>query len=612
MHSLSPLEIAHESSKRRVVVSLGRTSTRRSAMVSLAARPSEWRDQIQSIINETERNLGGRGIRAAQRQVVSQRPAVSAAGLRLGGGVAGTTYSSLGVATGLAAMPTPPPPPPPQPVMMAAPPAPSAQLAAAMAQSVASAADIPTLSSDASNDRKAAHAALVESVKFELDVRSTLAEKHIQAVRDEVFSNASATEKKWVDIAKQVETNVEGRIEAESQLRSIAEEKLEKLRVASATAHQDTVKMVGDMQQTAIDHSEVLRRLDADLTAFRSSAETKLAEEAQRITKALEAQRELADQIRSGVTPPPAAAASAAAPDDPAAAYLGEVTEARLAEVEQALLAERQFRRQMEDKILEVREGSPHLLETIDTAVATAVERSGSAAAIGALDEKVKECGRLIVRMGTELMEETKRRQALEAETQELRMRLSGVEAVTRSPSAVYAAAGADLATFNPYAPAAGAPGLDASMYGMGAAMCGPDYGDGSGMPSAGGAVDSGCGAAPFMSREVMSATAPASIPHPLGMDPVTVAAASAAAASAAAAGAADGLGAEGALGRAVDARLRDLVPAIHSATASAPSATPAAGAPGRKSGAAALRISRQELDARVQQILGRHGHSLG
>ena len=30
------------------------------------------------------------------------------------------------------------------------------------------------------------------------------------------------------------------------------------------------------------------------------------------------------------------------------------------------------------------------------------------------LDEKVKECGRLIVRMGTELLEETKRRQALE------------------------------------------------------------------------------------------------------------------------------------------------------------------------------------------------------
>ena len=49
-------------------------------------------------------------------------------------------------------------------------------------------------------------------------------------------------------------------------------------------------------------------------------------------------------------------------------------------------------------------------------AVATAIERSGDSVAIASLDEKVKECGRLIVRMGTELMEETKRRQALEAE----------------------------------------------------------------------------------------------------------------------------------------------------------------------------------------------------
>lgn len=52
----------------------------------------------------------------------------------------------------------------------------------------------------------------------------------------------------------------------------------------------------------------------------------------------------------------------------------------------------------------------------------------------GGLEEKVKECGRLIVRMGTELMEETKRRQVLEADLQELRMRLSGMEAVSRLP----------------------------------------------------------------------------------------------------------------------------------------------------------------------------------
>ena len=42
----------------------------------------------------------------------------------------------------------------------------------------------------------------------------------------------------------------------------------------------------------------------------------------------------------------------------------------------------------------------------------------------------------------------------------------------------------------------------------------------------------------------------------------------------------------------------------MSTASSSAPPPVPS-------SGAAALRISRQELDARVQQILGRHGQNL-
>lgn len=52
------------------------------------------------------------------------------------------------------------------------------------------------------------------------------------------------------------------------------------------------------------------------------------------------------------------------------------------------------------------------------------------------LEEKVKECGRLVLRMGGDVMEGAKRRQALEEETHELRMRLASVEALhtVRSP----------------------------------------------------------------------------------------------------------------------------------------------------------------------------------
>ena len=39
----------------------------------------------------------------------------------------------------------------------------------------------------------------------------------------------------------------------------------------------------------------------------------------------------------------------------------------------------------------------------------------GGAAAVAALEDKVKECGRLLLRMGGDLMEEGRRRQAIEA-----------------------------------------------------------------------------------------------------------------------------------------------------------------------------------------------------
>lgn len=58
----------------------------------------------------------------------------------------------------------------------------------------------------------------------------------------------------------------------------------------------------------------------------------------------------------------------------------------------------------------------------------------GGVSAVASLEDKVKECGRLILRMGGDLMEEAKSRQAVEAEMHELRMRLSNVEAVSRSP----------------------------------------------------------------------------------------------------------------------------------------------------------------------------------
>jgi hypothetical protein len=264
--------------------------------------------------------------------------------------------------------------------------------------------------------------------------------------------------------------------------------------------------------------------------------------------------------------------------------------------------------------------------------------------------------------------------QTLEAEVQELRMRLSSVEVVARSPVApsvapsigglggapfgggggvapaaelaaaayAYSAGGGFGDSLDPSAFAsavdsqnamAGAyPGIDGA-YGGAAASLPPMPSAGYGLPSAfggdGSYAPSGHEAllAATCGYDALSATAPLAMctpamaamggasQQPFGEDEM----------------------ADGGLGRAVDAKLRELVPALHVAAAASapplPPAPPPAAEPAdvsaglastapagtqfglpqraRNSGAAALRISRQELDARVQQILGRHGQAL-
>jgi len=310
--------------------------------------------------------------------------------------------------------------------------------------------------------------------------------------------------------------------------------------------------------------------------------------------------------------------------------------------VEKALLAERSFRHDVEaqlDTLQQYGDGSK-LREMVDTAVASALEQSGTAQGMASLDEKVKECGRLIVRMGTELMEETKRRQALEAEVQELRMRLSGVEAVARSPlgptwpgATVASSVDGVIPPLTMGLPPGWVPpvaeGFDGGIADPGAGLSDAAYASAFGFDPI--AADDAMGStSQFMNQEVYSASAPllptAAAPEAMGHGDGAAPATWNARCSAA-----------------VDTKLQQLVPALHAASLAAPpapalSGNAALGAAGLSDaadslsvsqlatasydtsrvggeqqvrGSAALRLSRQELDARVQQILGRHGRSL-
>ena len=223
----------------------------------------EWRDQIQNIISETERNLGMK-VRATPKPFTPSRPAAASY-------MSSYSHANSSVTAGASA---------PLPDTAGS----SAAVHVAPQPEVTS---VPVVGMV--DGGRMAHQRLLEDVKFQLEMRGSLAEKQMQAVREEMMASQGATEKKWVEIARSVETSVEGRIEAEARLRALTEEKVTQLRDTASQAHQETVRMVSDMQQTAIDHSEVLRRLDADLSAFRVATETRYAEESQKVQRALDA-----------------------------------------------------------------------------------------------------------------------------------------------------------------------------------------------------------------------------------------------------------------------------------------------------------------------------------
>ena len=96
----------------------------------------------------------------------------------------------------------------------------------------------------------------------------------------------------------------------------------------------------GEFQQTAIDHSEVLRRLDTDLASFRTQTETRMAEEGRTLKTVVDTHRELKRAMEMGELPA-AAAGGGGGGGGVRERTGGLAVEGRLADVETALLQAR-------------------------------------------------------------------------------------------------------------------------------------------------------------------------------------------------------------------------------------------------------------------------------
>ena len=231
---------------------------------------SDWRDQISSIIADTNRNLGGRGLttiasvpplaycsaRPAEFESVFRGgPSATAGAISGGGGGGGAVGFNLTESPKKAA-------------------AAAAHQAHATSQAAAQQSPLEALMSDKQQANLTSQAAnfqgslqrILESVKFELDVRGSIAQKHMEAVREEMTAGMQEAERRCLDVAKQVDAAVGVRLDTERQIREQTNSTIARLQDTMSESHKETVRVVSDFQSTSIDHAEVLRRLEQELT----------------------------------------------------------------------------------------------------------------------------------------------------------------------------------------------------------------------------------------------------------------------------------------------------------------------------------------------------------
>ena len=143
-------------------------------------------------------------------------------------------------------------------------------------------------------------------------------------------SGMQEAERRCLDISKQVDAAVGVRLDTERQLREQTNATITRLQDTVSESHKETVRVVSDCQSTSIEHAEVLRRLEQELLAFKLDTETKLTEEARKLSGVVVDQRKIGEGVELAAA---------------------DSTLTRLKEVEHALLKEREMRKTLEHEV---------------------------------------------------------------------------------------------------------------------------------------------------------------------------------------------------------------------------------------------------------------------
>ena len=185
-----------------------------------------------------------------------------------------------------------------------------------------SASVIAALTSGLSGEARTVATRLLEHTRADIDLRSNLAGRHAQALREELAHGLHEAERRWVDLAKEIEATVSGAIEAERQLRAGGEEKTTRLEASVAATRKELLGLIGDGQAELVEQGGVLRQVEQEselgwgqgarceeegaftasgceqeLLAFKAETEVALAEEGKRLSALAERQRVAAGEL---------------------------------------------------------------------------------------------------------------------------------------------------------------------------------------------------------------------------------------------------------------------------------------------------------------------------
>lgn len=99
--------------------------------------------------------------------------------------------------------------------------------------------------------------------------------EQLDALREELAAGLAEVDRRAADLTREIEGMVTAAVEAERQLRAGGEQTVHRLESSLGSMRKELFDLIGEGQSTALEHSEVLRRTEQELVAFKLDIEVR-------------------------------------------------------------------------------------------------------------------------------------------------------------------------------------------------------------------------------------------------------------------------------------------------------------------------------------------------